>query len=118
MTLPTIVPTVDKEATIMYGIYKQEPHEAVPTVVAICLTKRGAEKACRHFSDMFRMETCGREVVITFDEIMYYPVLKIGYKALCAKREKEQNKLAECRRKQHIAANNTFAQQCKVADLY
>ena len=89
LTLPIIVPNVDKEVAIMYGIYKQEPHEAVPTVVAICLTKRGAEKACKHFFAMFHTETCGREVVITFDEIMYYPVLKIGYTALCAKREKE-----------------------------
>lgn len=101
----------------MYAIYKREANE-YPILVGVCLTKRGANKARRHFTKLFQHETGRQEVEIKIEDVMYYPVLKFGYNALCRKRVKEQKKLNALRQKECIAANNTFAQECKVADLY
>lgn len=101
----------------MYAIYKSEANEH-PVLVGVCLTKRGADKACRHFTSMYNKETNGRTAEVTAEEVMYYPLLKKAYTSLCRERDKEQKKLESLRQKECIAANNTFAQECKVANLY
>lgn len=102
----------------MYAIYKREPCESRPILVAVCLTKRGGKKACKHFRHMFQRETCRTEVEVFCEELMYYPTVKLGYALLTHQRKKAHERLKRLEYKETIATNNKFAQQIRLSKLY
>lgn len=102
----------------MYAIYKREPCENRPVLIAVCFTKHGSKKACKHFRYMFQHETCRTEVEIFYEELMYYPTVKLGYALLTRQRRKAHERLRRLEYKETIAANNKFAQQIRLSKLY
>lgn len=102
----------------MYAIYKQEPCESQPILISVCLTKRGSERACKHFRKLFQQETGRKDAKMFSEELMYYPTVKIGYAWLVHKRKKAELRLKKLEYKETIAMNNKFAQQIRLSDLY
>ena len=102
----------------MYAIYKQEPCEGQPVLISVCLTKRGGERACKHFRYLFQRETGRTEVEVFCEELMYYPTVKLGYALLTRQRRKAHERLKRLEYKETVATNNKFAQQIRLSELY
>ena len=102
----------------MYAIYKREPCEGQPILVSVCFTKHGSKKACKHFHDIFQRETGRTEVDVFCEELMYYPTVKLGYALLTRQRRKAHERLKRLEYKETVAANNKFAQQIRLSELY
>jgi hypothetical protein len=103
----------------MYAIYKWEPSDVTAyDLIAITLTKQGAKRACEQARRIFRKETSRNDIEILFEEVMYFPALKLGYGSLLKKRAHEKKRLEKLKYKETIAINNKFAQEKRVASLY
>ena len=99
----------------MYAIYRCD--RRVPELIAVCHTKIGTKRACRHFRRVFKNETC-REVELRYEPVMTYTTARVGFCLLSLDRKRQQSKLHRLEAKQAKAEQNSFAQRCKVASLY
>lgn len=102
----------------MYGIYKLENRDIQPKLVAVCHTRVGAKRSCRHFSRIFAQET-GH----TFCRVEYHPIdsywkLRIGYAMLCMVRRMETRKLRRLEYEERQACRLRAEQEKRLASLY
>lgn len=102
----------------MYGIYKLENRDIQPKLVAVCHTRVGAKRSCRHFSRIYAQET-GH----TFCRVEYHPIdsywkLRIGYAMLCMVRRMETRKLRRLEYEERQACRLRAEQEKRLASLY
>lgn len=99
----------------MYAIYRCD--RRIPELVAVCHTKIGMKRACRHFRHTFKNETC-REVELRYEPVMTYTTARVGFCLLSLDRKRQQRKLRKLERKEAKAEQASFAQRQRVASLY
>lgn len=102
----------------MYGIYKLENRDIQPKLVAVCHTRVGAKRSCRHFSRIYAQET-GH----TFCRVEYHPIdsywkLRMGYAMLCMVRRMETRKLRRLEYEERQACRLRAEQEKRLASLY
>lgn len=102
----------------MYGIYKLENRDIQPKLVAVCHTRVGAKRSCRHFSRIYAQET-GH----TFCRVEYHPIdsywkLHMGYAMLCMVRRMETRKLRRLEYEERQACRLRAEQEKRLASLY
>lgn len=96
----------------MYGIYRLSLSSPTPAhLVAACYTKRGARKACRYLTNLYKNQP-GTQYAVRFEKIDHYGILKIGYNILKFERWNETRKLTG------LSGKAYEEQQKKVAALY
>ena len=102
----------------MYGIYKTEHSDSAPRLIAVCHTKLGAKRSCKHFSRIYAFETGHTFFRVEYKELDSYWRLRLGYSMLCILRRMETRKLRRLEYEEREASKLRIAQEQKLASLY
>lgn len=101
----------------MYGIYKQDDY-GVLTLVAVCYTKIGAKRSCRHFKECYADENDSAYCHVEYRHLDPYWMIKIGYSLLRLMRNHEKNKLAKLENRENLSRALRENQEAKIRSLY
>lgn len=102
----------------MYGLYKIETKDSEPKLIAVCHTKIGAKRSCKHFAFIYHKETGKHFYRIEYRPIDSYWQLRVGYFGLCRLRAYETRKLRRLEYEEQEASRLRAAQERKLASLY
>lgn len=102
----------------MYAIYRRDVyHYDQPKLIAICRTKMGAKKACRHFHHCYFAEN-NAPCEVTFTQVDPYSNVRLYYMILRFVRFCEQKKLQRLQAEENVCRLAREQQERKVASLY
>ena len=100
----------------MYIIYKHNNNNS--TVIGVCHTKVGAERACRHFFKEYSKANGHTSCRVDYQQVDSYMTIRVGYAMLQMVRKWEEKKLHKLRGKRNYQEKLYDAQARKVASLY